>query len=650
MIFYPPLLFLAGLFVLLGSWKSDLIGYPIAAVFVFTLMLLLRHYSALYFLGLAAAAQSELVRHFLARSSITFATASPLLLVGIAYALGLDRFAFYLSTMAAGCSSLLTLRYEFNRLATYHPPNSLFYLIGCTDLFAVVGAVIPLVVCITILRVSSKRRQPQSVKRAASALHGESDWFPIQQAKQWFGKGGIIIGEAYRPDLQPGSGGTAPLLRYDGQSGSGHVLVFAGSGGYKTAATVIPSALEWPTGLVCLDPSIEVFPRVREARRNLGRRVVSLNPEDSATAGFNALDWIDTTSDRALLDIQSVVAWLCGETPGERHDDYFRSAARALLACLLADILFSPGIGTEQKTLALLRKRVSLPISELKELLDAIHLKGDSFGFGFPAELAGNLKDITEKQFSGFYGEAGNATSWLAVPSLARLVCGNSFQTRHLHSGRLDLFINVPLKALGSTPQIVRVILGALLNAVYEARGRMVGRVLFLLDEVARLGYMSALETARDAGRKYGINLCLLYQSLGQLRGAFGTAGQRAWFDSSYLKCFAAIQDLDTAEMLSRACGEFTALGDSFTEGSGSSSGRDYNSHSTHRSSSQQHLARRLIKPEEILQRLQYDEQIVLIQNAAPLRCGRAIYFRRPDLLPEAPRGKVLQLPTPHRQ
>jgi type IV secretory system conjugative DNA transfer VirD4/TraG family protein len=30
---------------------------------------------------------------------------------------------------------------------------------------------------------------------------------------------------------------------------------------------------------------------------------------------------------------------------------------------------------------------------------------------------------------------------------------------------------------------------------------------------------------------------------------------------------------------------------------------------------------------------LRYDEQIVLIQNAPPPRCGRAIYFRRPDML-----------------
>ena len=52
--------------------------------------------------------------------------------------------------------------------------------------------------------------------------------------------------------------------------------------------------------------------------------------------------------------------------------------------------------------------------------------------------------------------------------------------------------------------------IGALLNAVYDAdRALDGGRVLFLLDEVARLGYMNIMEVARDAGRTYGITLML---------------------------------------------------------------------------------------------------------------------------------------------
>jgi type IV secretion system protein VirD4 len=270
------------------------------------------------------------------------------------------------------------------------------------------------------------------------------------------------------------------------------------SGGDKTTGTVVPSALEWPSGLVCLDPSAEVVRLVYAARRGLNHRVVALNPENPTSASFNALDWIDIFNDRALIDIQAVVGWLCGETPGERYDDYFKHAARALLGCLLADIIFDSTLPPERKPLALLRQRVALPIPELKALLEAIYAKGTGYGFGFPAQLAGHLKDITEKQFSGFYGEADNATSRLAIPSLARLACGSSFETRNLLSGKLDVFINLPLKVLQPSPQAARVILGALLNAVYDARGLLRGgRLLFLLDEVARLGYLGILETAR---------------------------------------------------------------------------------------------------------------------------------------------------------
>lgn len=633
---YPLLLVFVFLVIVTAVLKTDLLGYVSAVCIIFAFMVVLHHYAALGVMGDALQVQSPSLRYFLFRSAVTVGGVAPLSLLGLAWVFKdrLKPWLFYSSVAAVACSGFWTGYDEFERLAPYYPRLSLGTLLGSADMFAVIGAVIPVALSIAAVRKSRPhRRVTAPVRRAASALHGESNWFPIEQARSWFKQGGMVIGEAYRPDLNPKLGGAAPLLRYDGEQGSGHVLVFAGSGGYKTTGVVIPSALEWRSGLVCLDPSGEVLQAVHRARRAMQHRVVALDPERQDSGSLNVLDWIDSSSDRALLDVQAVVGWLAGETPGERYDDYFKHAARALLACLLADLIFDPAIPTERKTLALLRDRVSRPIPDLKQLLETIYAKGSGYGFGFPTQLAGNLKDITEKQFSGFYGEAGNATAWLAIPSLARLVCGGGFRTRNLLSGKIDVFINLPLKVLQTTPQAARVILGALLNSVYEARGRSAGRILFLLDEVARLGYMGILETARDTGRKYGINLCLLYQSLGQLSQNWGHPGRQAWFDAAYLRLFSHIQDYEAADFLSKACGEFTALGDSFTTGTGSSSGSDYRSRSRHSSTSQQQLARRLIKPEEILQGMRYDEQIVLIQNAPPLRCGRAIYFRRPEMV-----------------
>ena len=163
----------------------------------------------------------------------------------------------------------------------------------------------------------------------------------------------------------------------------------------------------------------------------------------------------------------------------------------------------------------------------------------------------------------------------------------------------------------------------------------MRGRILFLLDEVARLGFMGVLEQARDAGRKYGITLLLLYQSLGQLVGQWGREGKQAWYDATSWRLFAAVQDPDTAKELSAICGEYGVVATAQGNSSGSHGrGSGIGNSSSGRSENRSEIRRALIKPEEIIQDTRADEAFVLVRGARPLRCGRAIYFRRPDMAP----------------
>jgi hypothetical protein len=158
---------------------------------------------------------------------------------------------------------------------------------------------------------------------------------------------------------------------------------------------------------------------------------------------------------------------------------------------------------------------------------------------------------------------------------------------------------------LQATAALGRVIVGALLNAAYEADGRVRGRILFLLDEVARLGYMGVLEQARDAGRKYGITLLLLYQSLGQLVGQWGREGKQAWYDATSWRLFAAVQDPDTARELSAMCGEYAVVATAEGNSAGSQGrGNAFASSSSGWSQNRSEIRRALIKPEEIIQPL----------------------------------------------
>ncbi|WP_374618794.1 Ti-type conjugative transfer system protein TraG [Devosia sp.] len=469
------------------------------------------------------------------------------------------------------------------------------------------------------------------------SIHGDAEWMALKDARRLFPEaGGIVVGEAYRVDKDTvaergfraddretwGTGGKSPLLCFDASFGSTHGLVFAGSGGFKTTSVTVPSALKWGGSLVALDPSNEVAPMVVEHRRKAGRDVFILDPRDPST-GFNVLDWIGRFGSTKEEDLVAVANWVVTDTGRQAsiRDDFFRASALQLITALIADVCLSGHTQREHQHLRQMRANLSEPEPKLRERLQLIY---DNSGSEFVKENVAPFIAMTPETFSGVYANAVKETHWLSYPNYAALVSGSSFATGAITSGKTDIFVNLNLKTLEAHPGLARTIIGALLNAIYNRDGKVEGRTLFLLDEAARLGYLRILETARDAGRKYGISLVLLFQSIGQMREVYGGRDATSkWFESASWVSFAAINDPDTADYISRRCGNTTVEVDQLsrsTQMSGSS-----------RTRSKHLTARPLILPEEVL-RMRGDEQIIFTAGNAPLRCGRAIWFRRVNM------------------
>ncbi|HUC12378.1 MAG TPA: type IV secretory system conjugative DNA transfer family protein, partial [Stellaceae bacterium] len=173
-------------------------------------------------------------------------------------------------------------------------------------------------------------RAVRAIERGITDNHGHSQWRSISDAKKLFPgphpvHGGIVVGEAYRVDhdqsvagipFNPadkrtwGMGGTAPLLIDPCTHGSGHSLIFAGPGGFKTTAAV-STALTWSGSSVILDPSTELGPMLDVALRRQRKHIVHIGipNEDSGkpdVTGFNVLGWIDITHPEAELHVRSV--------------------------------------------------------------------------------------------------------------------------------------------------------------------------------------------------------------------------------------------------------------------------------------------------------------------------------------------------------
>ncbi len=479
--------------------------------------------------------------------------------------------------------------------------------------------------------------------RATRTPFGQARWMRMREALKRFSSGSLVIGEAYEPARNPRLGGRAPLLRFDG---SGHLLTVAGSGSGKTVSVAIPNALTWEHNLVVHDPKGEIHRATAQARRGRGRRVVLLDPGDSRSDVLNVLSWLDPSRDAVVEDARAVASWLLppasggGEARGST--DFFRQSALNLLEMLVLHTVCDPDLPPERRTLR--NVRTCLDGNMLEATIVRIQELGTDYAWGAAFSRASQFARMAEDasaQLAGVVGEADNATSWLAVPSLAKLVSGsggNVLRLGDLADSTVDVFICVSLKTLDSSPQVARVLLGALLNAVYE-QGRRAHRpdrrTLFLIDEMPRLRKMELLETARDAGRGLGVTLWSIAQDIGQLKSAYGEAGVVSWMENSQVRQFFGVSDLGTAEMLSRTLGQQTIAYE--TSGSNRShAGDGLAGMSSGESRSGALTGKPLLSADEIMRMCTDeagvpDEQIVLVRNQLPLRCGLAKFHRREE-------------------
>ncbi|MBZ9761735.1 Ti-type conjugative transfer system protein TraG [Mesorhizobium sp. CA8] len=529
---------------------------------------------------------------------------------------------------------------EFGRLAPSVEGGAVSWdqALSYLDMVAVIGAIAGFMAVAVAARISTV--VPEPVKRARRGTFGDADWLPMPAAAKLFPPDGeIVVGERYRVDKEIvhelpfdpndpatwGQGGKAPLLTYKQNFDSTHMLFFAGSGGYKTTSNVVPTALRYTGPLICLDPSTEVAPMVAEHRtRALGREVMVLDPTNPVM-GFNVLDAIGTSRQKEE-DIVGVAHMLLSESVRFENStgSYFQNQAHNLLTGFLAHVMLSPDYAG-RRNLRSLRQIVSEPEPSVLAMLRDIQEHSAS---AFIRETLGVFTNMTEQTFSGVYSTASKDTQWLSLDSYAALVCGNAFRSSDIVSGKKDVFLNIPASILRSYPGIGRVIIGSLVNAMIQADGGFRRRALFMLDEVDLLGYMRVLEEARDRGRKYGISMMLMYQSVGQMERHFGKDGATSWIDGCAFASYAAIKALDTARNVSAQCGEMTVE----VKGSSRNIGWDVKNASSRKSESVNFQRRPLIMPHEITQSMRKDEQIIIVQGHSPIRCGRAIYFRRKEM------------------
>jgi type IV secretion system protein VirD4 len=201
-----------------------------------------------------------------------------------------------------------------------------------------------------------------------------------------------------------------------------------------------------------------------------------------------------------------------------------------------------------------------------------------------------------------------------------------------LTRGKLTVIVQISDGDMKATPAVGRIIVGSLGRVMLRAQGRTATPVPFILDEVDNLKFMPILEVLRDMGRKSGVALFPMWQSTGQVEKAWGNDGKRSWYASAAWRLYAMVNDEETAGEVSDRCGTYTVL--NRTEGLSTSRQNPFSGGSFSRGvndNTSEHPMP-LISKYDVQTALRGDEAILIPRGKPALRCGRPMYWRRPEM------------------
>ena len=143
------------------------------------------------------------------------------------------------------------------------------------------------------------------------------------------------------------------------------------------------------------------------------------------------------------------------------------------------------------------------------------------------------------------------------------------------------------------------------------------GPILFLLDEFAALGRLEAVERAMGLMAGYGLQLWPILQDMSQLRALYGPKANTFVANAGVLQTF-GVNDLETAEWLSRLLGRETIGSETWSHRPGDAPGVSLGT-----------MGRELMTPSEIMQMPDH-LQLLRLQGRPPVLAAKIRYYDDP--------------------
>ena len=331
--------------------------------------------------------------------------------------------------------------------------------------------------------------------------------------KVGFQPGFQVGGQPSPPEPEP----TEELITY---SGDAHLCTVAPTRSGKGVGVVIPNLLTYTGPVVVFDPKGENYRVTARRRREMGQRVIKLDPFgviESASDGLNPLDLFDLSGVDCDSEAQALAQLLSRGITG-RKEPFWDISGTAFSSGLIA-LGATQGDPHHRNLNYVLNKLTSDDVvHNLAVILDTIGKRISPLAY---REIAAVLQmpDITR---GGVIATTQTYYKPLATSRVASCLEKSTFALQDVIDGEpLSIYLILPPNRLHSHAGLLKLWIGTLLTAIFTRKSEPPLRTLFILDEAAQLEAFPLLETLLTLSAGYGVWVHTFWQDLSQLRSCF---------------------------------------------------------------------------------------------------------------------------------
>lgn len=417
-------------------------------------------------------------------------------------------------------------------------------------------------------------------------------------------------------------------------------LTLSPPGGGKTTSSSIPVLLSHPGPAFVFDVKGELWATTARYRSEvLGHKIIVIDPYGVTKSPdfqygksqellidhrINPFDFIsedEGTRDRMINAFASsfVISDDSGAAGARHFDDNAKILIRGLIDYMMKKI------PKENRNLALLYKLLSENSQDADVTFTAMQeLAGRS------AAASNQVSRVGSNERGSILSTSYRQIDWMSDSNMQFTLSKSDFNLYEFLKGNMDIFVILPQDQIKEHSRLVRMVMSLLLGIIIQASPSELPKqkILFLLEELAQLGYCPDVEQSIEVLRARGVVVWTVFQSLSQIE----IFKKPDLFKGVALKQIFTLDDVKTMQWIQMLGGKETVMNKSISSNVGDSRKKMQafgGTISQGQGENIQEVGIDLIRLNEIRE-MPNDEQFIFLHSVKPIRCKKVRYFEHP--------------------